>query len=109
MFPLLFFQEWEEVLSPFLQPLTWVGTGVRHHTTLVEPMLLLQGREERGPFPTEKTRTLPERINVTAARRGCCLGELAGASYSECKGIGHPPQVLANCEDKESGWLRELL
>lgn len=28
---LCFFQQWEDVLSPFLQPVTYIGTGVRYY------------------------------------------------------------------------------
>ena len=69
-------------------------------TPLVESKLLLQGREERGPCPAEKRRTLPECMNIVIASGGCCLGELSGASYSECKGIGQLPKCLQMVKTK---------
>lgn len=39
--------------------------------------------------------------------RGCCLGELSGASYSECGGTGQLPENSEMVETKR--WLHELV
>lgn len=71
--PSCFSQEWE-ALYP-----RWDRCWVLHS---VEPKLLLQCREERGTHPAEGFTWMHSYL----ISWGCCLRELSGASYSECRG-----------------------
>lgn len=102
VFPLAFFQE-REALSPSLQlPMLGEVSGTAHS---VEPQLLLQGREERDTSPAEKDFTWMH-LYLTISQ-GCCLGELSGASYPECRGAGQIPEYSQMVKTKR--WLHKLV